>query len=262
MTELSAWHWPRPKLLALTVWRRNVRVWTKLMRVSVVLNFGEPLIYLLGLGYGLGQFIGSMDGMPYLTFLATGLLVASVMNTASFEAMYSVYTRMEPQRTYQAMMATPLRVDDIVAGELLWCASKGLLPSVAILLVSTAMGLISSPTALLVIPVALLTGLAFTGFTIPLAPFAKSYDYFSYFYTLVMVPMFMCSGVFYPLSSLPEIGQWIAQCLPLSHAIALARPLAIGQWPDQVALHIGVLLTYTVLGYSIAVQFYRRRLMD
>ena len=110
---------------ALAVWRRNVLVWRKLIGPSLLMNFGEPFIYLMGLGLGLGLFIGQMSGLSYLTFLASGIVASSAMNTASFEGMYSVYTRMVPQRTYDSMLATPLDVDDIIAGEMLWCATKG-----------------------------------------------------------------------------------------------------------------------------------------
>lgn len=244
------------------VWRRNAKVWTKLMRVSMVIQFGEPLIYLLGLGYGFGQFVPAMDGLPYLTFLASGLVMSSVMNTATFEGMYSCYTRMEPQKTHQAMLATPLRVRDVVIGEQLWAATKGCIPCIALLLVATALGAINQPTALLVPFVGVIAGLAFAGFCMPIVPFARSYDYFSYFYTLVIVPMFIFSGVFYPLDSLPLWVANLAQVLPLSHAVALARPLVVGEWPSDVLLHLGVLMAYALLGGWLSIRFFERRLLD
>ena len=244
------------------VWRRNAKVWTKLMRVSMVIQFGEPLIYLLGLGYGLGQFVPAMDGLPYLTFLASGLVMSSVMNTATFEGMYSCYTRMDPQKTHQAMLATPLRVRDVVIGEQLWAATKGCVPCIALLLVAFGLGAVSAATALLVPFVGLLAGLAFAGFCMPIVPFARSYDYFSYFYTLVIIPMFMFSGVFYPLESLPEFVSVLAQLLPLSHAVALARPLVIGEWPTDVLIHMSVLMAYAIAGGWLSVRLFKRRLMD
>lgn len=247
---------------AFSVWRRNAKVWTKLMRVSMVIQFGEPLIYLLGLGYGLGQFIPAMDGLPYLTFLASGLVMSSVMNTATFEGMYSCYTRMDPQKTHQAMLATPLRVRDVVLGEQLWAATKGCIPCIALLLVAYGLGAIDQKTALLVPFVGLLAGLAFAGFCMPIVPFARSYDYFSYFYTLVIIPMFMFSGVFYPLDNLPAFVSVLAKLLPLSHAVELARPLVIGEYPTAVLTHIAVLLAYAVGGGWISIKLFERRLMD
>ena len=111
---------PRLKARSITVWKRNALVWRKLIGPSLMVNFGEPLLILLGLGYGLGLFIGRMAEMDYLTFLASGIVASSAMNTATFEGLYSVYTRMVPQHTYDAMLATPMEVDDILAGEMLW----------------------------------------------------------------------------------------------------------------------------------------------
>ena len=122
------------------------------------LNFGEPFLYLLGLGLGLGRFIGELGGLPYLTFLATGLIASSSMNTATFEGLFSVYTRMVPQQTYEGMLATPLEVDDIVAGEMLWCATKGLFSSSAILLVASLLGAISPLAGYIVYPAVLFNG--------------------------------------------------------------------------------------------------------
>ncbi len=119
---------------AIIVWRRNVKVWVKLIGPALVLHFIEPLIYLFGLGYGLGVLVGAIDNMPYLTFLAAGLIASSAMMAASLEGTYSVFTRMVPQKTYSAILASPIEVDDIMAGELLWCATKATISGIAILL--------------------------------------------------------------------------------------------------------------------------------
>ena len=117
---MHLWRLPRVRPRALAVWRRNILVWRKLLVPAILMNFGEPVLYLLGLGFGLGRFVGDMAGMPYLTFLASGIIASSAMTTASFEGMYSVFTRMVPQKTYEAILATPLEVDDILAGEMLY----------------------------------------------------------------------------------------------------------------------------------------------
>ena len=147
---------------------------------------------------------------------------------------------MVPQQTYEGMLATPLEVDDIVAGEMLWCATKGLFSSSAILLVSFLLGAISHWQALLCIPLSFLTGLCFAGPAIIVASFSRSYDFFNYYVTLVLTPMFIFCGVFYPIASLPDFAQSLVQLLPLSHAIALIRPLATGQEPTQVIAHLSV----------------------
>jgi len=252
---------PHPRPQALTIVLRNALVWRKLLGPSLAFSFGEPVIYLLGLGYGLGQFIGEVNGIPYFTFLASGLLAATAMNVASFEGMFSVFTRMTHQQTYDAILATPLQVDDIVAGETLWCAAKSVLNTFPILVVATFLGAIHHWTALGAIPVFFLVGLCFAGPAIVAAAFAPSYDFFNYYTTLLITPMFIFSGVFYPVATLPPIAQGIVGILPLSHAIALIRPLVAGQGMNDPGLHIGVLLAYAVVGYGAATIFIRRRLI-
>ena len=258
MLDLSL---PRLKRRSVSVWRRNILVWRKLMGPSLTLNFGEPLVYLLGLGYGLGLFIGKMEGVDYLTFLASGIIASSAMTTATFEGMYSVYTRMVPQRTYDAMLATPTEVDDILAGEMLWCATKSLINGIAILAVAAILGAVADMRAVLVLPVVFLIGLCFAGPAMVMTSVSKGYDFFAYYFTLVITPMFIVCGVFYPTNVLPEFVQRFVQVLPLTHAVALTRPLIVGQPLTDVALHISVLLAYAVIGYYIAVILTRRRLV-
>jgi len=258
MLDLSL---PRLKRRSVSVWRRNILVWRKLMGPSLTLNFGEPLVYLLGLGYGLGLFIGKMEGVDYLTFLASGIIASSAMTTATFEGMYSVYTRMVPQRTYDAMLATPTEVDDILAGEMLWCATKSLINGIAILAVAAILGVVADMRAVLVLPVVFLIGLCFAGPAMVMTSVSKGYDFFAYYFTLVITPMFIVCGVFYPTNVLPEFVQRFVQILPLTHAVALTRPLIVGQPLTDVALHISVLLAYAVIGYYIAVILTRRRLV-
>lgn len=252
---------PRFQGGALAVWRRNTLVWRKLMLPSLLINFGEPFLYLLGLGYGLGLFIGEMMNMPYLTFLASGILASSAMNTASFEAMFSVYTRMIPQKTYEAILTTPLEVQDILAGEMLWCATKCVVSGSAILIVAALLGAVHTWQALWVPPVLFLVGLCFSGMGLIMSALAPGYDFFNYYVTLVLTPMFILSGVFYPVTSLPVALQSVVQALPLAHAVDLIRPLVAGLPLTQVPLHLAVLLGYGMAGYLIAVRLTRRRLL-
>ena len=225
------------------------------------MNFGEPLLYLLGLGFGLGMFVGDIEGLPYLVFLASGIVASSAMNTASFEALYSVFTRMIPQRTYEAMLATPLTVDDIVAGEMLWCATKSLISGIAILIVASFLGVVNSFSALLVIPVLFLIGLCFSGLALVMTSFSRSYDYFNYYFTLFITPMFIFCGVFYPIETLPDFLEPVARALPLAHAIALTRPLIAGLPVESAFIHILALAAYALAGYYIAVILIRKRLI-
>lgn len=252
---------PRPRGGAFIVWLRNLLVWRKLMVAGLFLAFGEPFVYLLGLGYGLGRFIGEVGGLPYLAFLASGLLASSAMNAASFEGMYSVFTRMTHQQTYDAILATPLSVDDIVAGEMLWCATKSVIVTLPILVVAALLGAVAGPAAVLAVPVFFLIGLCFAGPAMLMAALAPSYDFFNYYVTLLITPMFIFSGVFYPVTTLPGFAQALVQLLPLSHAVALVRPLVAGSAPADAGLHLVVLLGYAAAGYLASTWFIRRRLV-
>ena len=252
---------PRIRPGAIAVWRRDVLVWRRLIGPAMVMNFGEPTLYLLGLGYGLGFFIGEIAEMPYLMFLASGIIASSAMNTASFEGMYSVYTRMVPQNTYEAMLSTPLEVDDIIAGEMLWCGTKSVISSIAILTVAAAIGVVEGWQALWVVPVAFLAGLCFAGPAIMMSAIARSYDFFNYYFVLVLTPMLLISGVFYPVDTLPAAVQRVVDFLPLVHAVELARPLMAGLPIEAPLVHLGVLALYAMTGYYLAVVLVRRRLV-
>jgi len=252
---------PRLRRGALFVWRRNILVWRKLLVPAILMNFGEPAIYLLGLGFGLGHFVGDIAGIPYAAFLASGIIASSAMNTASFEGMYSVYTRMVPQKTYEAILATPLEVDDIMAGEMLWCATKALFSGTAILVVAALLGAVHDWQALLVLPVVFLIGLCFAGPALIMSALAESYDFFSYYFVLFVTPMFIMCGVFYPVDTLPEIMHNLVQFLPLTHGVYLTRGLVAGTDLAQPWLHLAVLLAYAMVSYSIAVLLVRRKLL-
>lgn len=246
---------------SLAVWRRNFLVWRKLMGPSLVLNFGEPAIYLLGLGFGLGYLIGDISGMPYLTFLASGIVASSAMNTASFEGMYSVYTRMVPQLTYDAMLATPVEIADIVIGEMLWCATKSVISGTAILCVAIALGAAEPWSVLVALPILFLTGLCFAGPALIMTAISPGYDFFSYYTTLVITPMWVLSGVFYPVSNLPEALHYVSVMLPLTHSVELIRDLVGGGLSEDSLIHFAVLGVFTVIGGYVAIMMIKRRLI-
>jgi len=251
---------PSPSLRWVPVWRRHTLVWRKLLVPSLVGNFGDPLLYLLALGYGLGRFVGEMNGMPYITFLASGIVCSSAMNTATFESLYSAYTRMTTQQTWAGMLATPLDVDDIVMGEMVWAGTKSMMSAGAILVVATILGIVQAKLVIFVLPVALLVGICFSAMALVVTTLSKSYDFFMYYVTLLVTPMMLFSGVFFPLDGLPTALQWTGTVLPLTHALAIIRPLVIGQWPQAPLLHLGVLVAYGTVAYTLATALARRRL--
>lgn len=258
------WRWPQLRLkAALRVVYRNFLVWRRLMGASLALNFGQPLLYLLGIGIGLGFFVGEMNGLPYLTFLATGLVASSAMNTSSFEGMYSSFSRMIPQRTFEAILATPLDLDDIVLAEWLWAALKGTFAGLAIVLVATALGAMAPSVLawLWLLPLLFLTSLCFAGFALLMSALAANYDFFEYYFTLVITPSLLICGVFYPIATLPDwLEPWVFW-LPLSQAVELLRPLLIGQPWENFWLSLSILVAYALLGFYLAIVFTRKRLV-
>jgi lipooligosaccharide transport system permease protein len=241
------------------VWRRNFLVWRKLVIASVLTNLADPLILLFGLGYGLGALLPSMEGMSYIAFFAAGTLCSATMFTASFESMFSGFARMHGQKTWDSILYAPLTIDDVVTGEIIWAASKAWLSGATILAVAAVFGLAASPLVVLTLPVAFLVGLAFASVGLIMCVLAKNWDFFSFYMTLIMTPMTMISGVFFPVEQLPRPVLVFAQVLPLYHGVELVRPLVAGHVPTNIALHVLVLLAYAAAGTAIAIMFARRR---
>lgn len=240
--------------------RRNYLVWRKLIGSALIGHLADPLIWLLGLGFGIGSLLPRVGGLTYLEFLGSGMLCYSVMNSASFEGLWSAFTRLKTQRTWESILNAPMTPTDIVVGEWVWAALKGMLSGIAILLVMAVLGLVKSLLALWVLPVVLLVGLVFAGVALIVTALAKSYDLFTYYFTLFMWPMMLVSGVFFPVQQLPGALQLAGQFLPLAHATALTRGLVVGAPLDNVALHVAVLALYAVVSILIADRLIRRRL--
>jgi len=254
--------WPQLSLRFIAVWRRNLRVWRKLLVPSLFGNFGEPLLYLLLFGYGFGRLVGEVERMPYMAFLAAGIVCSSTMFSASFEALYSAFTRMVQQQTWSAMLNAPLNVDDIVLGEVVWAATKGAFSGVAMVIVATLVGLVAGPAVIWVLPLIALIGLCFAALALVITAVSPSYDFFLYYFTLALTPMLLVSGVFFPLATLPGVVQALAQLLPLAHAVALVRPLMTGGFPDLIVVHVAVIAVYGAAALFIATRVLRRRLAD
>ncbi len=250
----------RPKWLA--IWLRNFRVWRKLIIESLLGNFADPLIYLIALGFGLGKYVGTLDGLPYLVFLASGIVCSSAMNAATFEGLYSAYTRMTGQKTWDSMLATPLNVSDIVLGETLWAGTKGLINATAILIVAALLHLVYSWYALLVLPVVFIMAVCFGAFALTMTAFAKSYDFFTYYFTLFISPMMLLSGVFFPLTKMPAFVKVLAHLSPLYYAIELIRPLMTNRALQYPLINLCVIIIFTFIAYTIAVKLMQKRIIN
>ena len=245
---------------ALRVWRRDMESWRRYYRASLVGALGEPILSLLAIGYGLGKFV-TLGGVSYAEFLAPGILASAAMNAASFEATFGAYTRMAEQKTYDAILSTPIGVPELVAGDVLWAASKSLLSGTAVLAVATVAGLVRSPWALVLPAVSLLIGIVFGAMGMVVASRAKAYDVFTYYFTLVITVMYLFGGVFFPIESLPPWARLVAWTMPLTHAVAIVRACMAGTVDWMLVPHLGVLVVMLLAAYLIAVRAVSRRLI-
>lgn len=253
--SLSTRWWP--------VFLRNLLVWRKLAIPSLVGNIAEPLMWLVAFGYGMGALVGKIhvngQTVPYILFLASGSICMSAMNAASFEALYSAFSRMHVQKTWDGIMNAPIRLDDVVLAEMLWAAFKALFTVTAILGVMLALGISHSPKLLVAWPVLLFVGIMFSSIALIFNALAKGYDFFTYYFTLVLTPMMFLSGVFFPREQLPPVVRAISDWLPLTNAVELVRPLFMDQWPDNVMRHGLVLVVTTVAAFWVALALTRKR---
>ena len=261
--QLSHWSPPQLSKRWWPVFLRNFLVWRKLAVPSLIGNIAEPLMWLLAFGYGLGALIGEVkvDGhtMPYLLFIASGSICMSTMNAASFEALYSAFSRMHVQKTWDGILNAPVQLDDIVLAEMLWASFKAIFSATAILLVMLALGISHTATLVAVLPVLLLAGICFASMALIFNALASGYDFFTYYFTLFLTPTMFLSGVFFPQSQLPPLVRHVAEWLPLSQAVLLVRPLFLGEWPQQAWLHLGVLAGTAALSFWVALALTRRR---
>ena len=181
------------------------------------------------------------------------------MNAASFEALYSAFSRMHVQKTWDGIMNAPVGLDDIVLAEMLWAAFKALFTVTAILGVMLVLDISHSPKLLVAWPILLGVGITFSSMALVFNALAKGYDFFTYYFTLFLTPTMFLSGVFFPLAQLPPLAQWLAAWLPLSHAVALVRPLFMDQWPSDGLYHGAVLVAYAVVSFWLALGLTRKR---
>ena len=249
-----------PTSRAFRVWRRDLESSKRFAPSFFIAALSEPIFYLLGIGYGLGRFVTSFDGTPYAVFLAPGIIAFAAMNSATFETTIGAFTRMVEQQTYAAILATPCSVADIVAGDVLWAASKSVLAVSLVLALCIPFHLVQGVLSLLLLPIAFLVGLMFGALGMVVTARAPSYDFFNYYFSLVFSVMFLFSGVFFPLESLPVWGQWLAWVMPLTHAVRVCRALATPASGAPLAGSLLWIAAATALAFVSAERLVRRRI--
>ena len=242
------------------VWQRNRDVFFRLWHSEAPGFVAEPIIILLAMGLGLGAYVGMVDGQKYIEFIAPGIIASYAMFSASFECTYGSFVRMEYQKTYDAIIATPLSVEDVITGEIFWGATRSLMTGTVILVIAAAFQLVFSPWAALIPILAFLEGIMFASIAMLFTSIVPAIYSFNYFFTLFITPMFFFSGVFFPLSSFPEIVQNLSWVAPLTPVVRLTRALVSGEIQLNLLWVLALIIVLSALFFSISLATMRRRL--
>jgi lipooligosaccharide transport system permease protein len=244
------------------VWQRNRDVFLKTYRVNFLPPFLEPLLYLLSLGFGVGSFIPQISGVTYARFIAPALVSITIMNAGFFECTYASYVRMYYQKTYDAIIATPLAIDEVIVGEILWGATRAFINASIMLPVLLLFGVVDLPWALLIIPFAFMAGLLFATIGMCFTAVTPGIDTLNLPTFLFITPMFLFSGTFFPLSLLPGPVQYLALgLLPLTHVVKVIRSLTLSAPDPLLPYSLAWLSLATILLFLLAVNLMKKRLV-
>lgn len=252
---------PDVSLRSLRVWQRNRDVYLRLWKSEIIWPVVDPLITLLALGIGLGGLVELGDNREYVDFIAPGLLAVWPMWSAAAECGWGSFFRMENQGTFDAIVATPVSIEDVITGEILWGTTRALISATYILVIITAFGTVDSFLAILILPLAVLAGVMFASIALVSTSIARSISSLNYFFAAFITPQFWLGGVFFPLDRLPEWAQTVAWFIPVTHVVKVYRGLTSGdlQWS-----HLGDVAWMVVVAaifYTVAVFSMRKRLV-
>jgi len=257
---------PGFRIPGLRKFEHSLFVYRRIWRGTIFGTVVSPVLYLTAMGVALGSLIPTMTtfgGVPYIVFLAPGLVAAQAMQTGTQESSWPLFAGFKWNKTFEAMIGTPQDIRDIVLGHLYWLVVRLGMVTGIFLIVAFLFGAITSPTAIFSWPAAILTGIAFS---MPMAAWTasrKTEQSFAFIFRFIITPLFLFSGTFFPVEQLPDAIEWIAWFTPLFHGVALTRELAIGHTIDPVliAIHTLVLLGFATAGTLLAFRTFRKRLV-
>jgi lipooligosaccharide transport system permease protein len=250
----------RPALVGVLV--REVINFSSYWKSSAFSSTVEPTIYLLAFGFGFGSLVSTVAGYDYVQFVGTGTVATAVLFSSAFAAMFGSFVKYQFQRTYDAILAAPVDTEELVTAEALWIAARAAVFGCAPLLVAMVFGLDPRPGMLLVPAIGFLTGYGWACFGVFVAAVLNSIDHFSYVTSMVITPIFLTAGTFFPLTELPEWAQVLGQFNPLYHCVELVRHAAFGfeGWVDLY--HAGALLVFGVVWWRLAIHYMAKKLVD
>jgi len=249
----------------LRVWNRNFTVYRKTWKVSFLPPLLEPLLYLAAFGLGMSALVGNVSwrehSTSYVVFITPALLAVNMMYNSFFETTYGSFVRMYYQKTFDAMLATPLFLEEIITGEIVWGATKSVIASSIMLAIISLFGLIRYPEGLLLVPLSFLAGLAFASIGMYFTAVVRNIDLFNLPIFLFITPMFLFSGTFFPLDTLPGWAQALAYCLPLTHLVEINRTIAIGPLDVTALWNLLYLTLFSAILFPLALIKMRHRLI-
>ncbi len=246
---------------SLRVWQRNRDVFFKLWKSEALPVLFEPVILYIVMGAGLGTVVKDIEGGTYREFIGPGLMAGYAMFAAVFESAWGTYVRMSMRRTFDAMIVTPLNIEDVITGEILWATTRSLITACVVLLILAITGTIQSPLAILTIPAAGLVGFFFSAFATVYTSRAPSVSAFNYLFSIIIYPMFFIAGVFFPLDDLPQGIQTFAWFLPLTSGVNIIRNLVDGNLTLSMLWGAMGLVLFGIFFYFLALRFMRQRLI-
>ncbi len=246
-----------------SVWYRHMRVYTKNIISNGFPPFLEPLIFLVGVGLGLGKYITEpMGGVKYIEFLGSGLLVTTAMFTSAFECSFGTFIRLEFEKVYDGMLAAPMTVNNLIIGEMLWAGSKGLFFSFAVLCILSAFGIVALPYSLFTPLVGFLTGVMFASLSLLITSFVKTINHFNFYFTGFISPMFFFSGVVFPIKNLPVYVRPLAEIVPLTHSVRLVRAICTNNYSSFLLLDLLYIVAFIFLVGFFAIKRLKKRLVS
>jgi len=249
----------------LAVYHRQYTVFKKLIGSSLVSNVANPILFLFAFGFGMGSFIDTMAGMSYMTFVVAGMIGYSAAFSASFETTIGSFTRYFMQKNWDAILSTPVTLTELLLGEVLWAAAKALFAAVCVLIVGWMWGGVPlSFLPLAVLPIVFLGSICFACAGLVATAYATGYEFFSYFFTFWVTPMFVFCGVFFDISRFPDTIQYLAWFFPMTHLVAAIRPITAGIEldPTAITLHTAYIVAFSITSFWIAHRKLRQRLFD
>jgi lipooligosaccharide transport system permease protein len=248
---------------AFYVWKRNLMSYKRFVIPTFLVSLGEPLFYLITFGVGLGAYVGVIGNRSYLEFLVPGVMVSTVMMAATFECLYGTFVRMIHEKIYDALISSPVSAEDIVAGDIAWGITRGIINGSLLVAVGAMLGVVHLSILGIVLMVLLMTamGFIFSSLAMIVTAFAPNFDFFNYYSELFITPMFFFSGVFFPLDKFPGWVRILANCLPLTHGVEISRAIFSGTYSSSLLINLFIIVCFAAAGFSLALIFMKRRLI-